>query len=85
MPIYVYECAKCAKVFEHEQRIVESALTECLCGQGGSVKRLIQPSAVMFKGSGFHINDYAPSTTTSSSDSSSSPAPSESTPSESAK
>lgn len=59
MPTYVYECASCAKVFEVEQRITENALTDCQCGAKGSLKRLIQPVAVAFKGAGFHINDYA--------------------------
>lgn len=60
MPTYVYECKKCEKTFEVEQRIVEDALTDCsLCGAKGSLRRLIQPIAVMFKGGGFHINDYA--------------------------
>lgn len=61
MPTYVYECRKCEKVFEVEQRIVEDPLSDCDCGSKGSLRRLIQPSAVMFKGSGFHINDYSSS------------------------
>lgn len=59
MPIYVYECSKCHKVFETEQRITEDPLKDCDCGGQGTLKRLIQPTAVMFKGSGFHINDYS--------------------------
>lgn len=59
MPTYVYECKKCEKVFEVEQRITADPLTDCECGAKGSLRRLIQPTAVMFKGSGFHINDYA--------------------------
>lgn len=58
MPTYVYECKECEKVIEVEQRITEAPLTDCDCGSKGSLKRLIQPIAVMFKGSGFHINDY---------------------------
>lgn len=61
MPTYVYECSSCNDVFEVEQRITESALNECHCGSRGTVKRLIQPVGVMFKGAGFHINDYASS------------------------
>ena len=57
MPTYVYECSKCEKVFEVEQRIVEDALTDCQCGAKGSLTRLIQPTAIMFKGSGFYVND----------------------------
>ncbi|MCX7798999.1 MAG: hypothetical protein N2109_01495 [Fimbriimonadales bacterium] len=59
MPTYVYECSSCSKVFEVEQRITEDPLTTCACGGEGTVKRLIQPTAVLFKGPGFHINDYA--------------------------
>ncbi len=63
MPTYVYECSSCNDRFEVEQRITEDALDTCLCGSSGTVKRLIQPIAVLFKGSGFHINDYASKTT----------------------
>lgn len=59
MPTYVYECRTCAKKFEVEQRITADPLTDCDCGSAGSLRRLIQPVAVAFKGSGFHINDYA--------------------------
>jgi putative FmdB family regulatory protein len=59
MPTYVYECSSCNSTFEVEQRIVEDPLDSCSCGSTGTVKRLIQPIAVMFKGSGFHINDYS--------------------------
>jgi putative FmdB family regulatory protein len=58
MPTYVYECSSCQSTFEVEQRITENPLDSCTCGATGTVKRLIQPIAVMFKGSGFHINDY---------------------------
>jgi putative FmdB family regulatory protein len=59
MPTYVYECSSCQDTYEVEQRISEDALKDCRCGSKGTVKRLIQPVGVMFKGSGFHINDYA--------------------------
>ncbi len=59
MPTYVYECSNCNTVFEAEQRITEAPLESCECGSKGTVKRLIQPVAVSFKGAGFHINDYA--------------------------
>src|SRR4051812_35332556 len=61
MPTYVYECSNCSDVFEVEQRITENPINECACGSKGTVKRLIQPVGVMFKGGGFHINDYASS------------------------
>src|SRR5688572_24170023 len=61
MPTYVYECSSCNKTFEVDQRITEDPLRDCRCGSAGTVKRLIQPIAVMFKGAGFHINDYSAS------------------------
>lgn len=62
MPTYVYECSSCNQTFEIEQRITEDPLKVCRCGSAGTVKRLIQPIAVMFKGSGFHVNDYSSKT-----------------------
>ena len=59
MPIYVYECSSCHTTFEAIQSYRDDALTSCACGASGGVKRIIQPIAVMFKGEGFHINDYA--------------------------
>lgn len=67
MPTYVYHCRACDQTFEADQRIVEPPLDSCNeCGEAGTVKRIIQPIAVMFKGSGFHINDYAPKATSPS-------------------
>jgi len=59
MPTYVYGCSKCNKTYEIEQRITEDALKDCQCGSKGTMKRIIQPVGVAFKGAGFHINDYA--------------------------
>ncbi len=59
MPTYVYACRACDSQYEVEQRITENSLTDCLrCEAKGTIKRVIQPVGVMFKGSGFHINDY---------------------------
>jgi putative FmdB family regulatory protein len=77
MPTYVYECSKCQRVFEKDQRITEDPIKNCDCGAEGTVKRLIQPIAVMFKGSGFHINDYSskPETTTPPAETKTTPEP----------
>jgi len=64
MPTYVYECASCEQTIEVEQRITESPLTDCQCGAQGSLKRIIQPVGVMFKGSGFYVNDTSSSPAT---------------------
>ncbi len=60
MPLYDYRCSKCNEVFEVRQKFAYEPLTvheNC----GGSVERLISTSMLMFKGSGFYINDYAKS------------------------
>lgn len=67
MPTYVYECKTCEKVFEVEQRMVEDALTDCDCGAKGALRRIIQPVAIAFKGSGFYVNDSSGSSATSAS------------------
>ena len=58
MPLYEYQCEKCSQVFEVLQRFSDEPLKqhkEC----GGAVERLISRSALVFKGSGFYITDYA--------------------------
>lgn len=56
MALYDYRCPKCG-VFELEQSIHEKPHTQCpKCGS--DVKRLISASGVVFKGSGFYVNDY---------------------------
>ncbi|MBN9503286.1 MAG: hypothetical protein BGO01_14755 [Armatimonadetes bacterium 55-13] len=66
MPTYVYECSACSKTFEVEQRITEDPLKDCQCGSEGTVKRVIQPVGIAFKGSGFYVTDYNASTSTPS-------------------
>lgn len=63
MPTYVYECQSCSKVIEVEQRISDNPLENCGCDSGGQLKKIMQPTAVLFKGAGFHVNDYSGSPT----------------------
>jgi putative FmdB family regulatory protein len=58
MPLYEYKCESCGKIFEIIQKFSDTPLEvhdEC----GGKVIRLISPSALQFKGSGWYVNDYA--------------------------
>ena len=69
MPTYQYRCAACQNRFDAFQRFADDPLTECpSCA--GPVRRVIQPVGVVFKGSGWYIND---SRKKSDSDSSSEP------------
>jgi putative FmdB family regulatory protein len=57
MPTYVYACDACGKQFEQFQSFKDDPLTVCRCGVEGRVRRVIQPAGVVFKGSGWYIND----------------------------
>ncbi len=75
MPTYVYRCSKCEHQFEIVQKMTDDPLTQCPECQG-KIARLLFPPGIVFKGSGFHINDYPSSgssvgSTTRSNDSSS--------------
>ena len=56
MPTYVYRCADCGEEFEYVQNFEDSALTRCQ-SCGGTLKRLLFPPAVIFKGSGWYCTD----------------------------
>ena len=56
MPTYHYRCAACDNRFDAFQKFSDDPLTVCPeCS--GLVKRVIQPVGVVFKGSGWYIND----------------------------
>lgn len=62
MPVYEYECKNCGQRFDKMQPITAEPLTECInCGEG-PIKRVFQPVGVIFKGSGWYINDSRKST-----------------------
>lgn len=56
MPIYEYVCDSCDDNFEIEQRMSDEALTECTRCKG-KIRRVFNSSPIIFKGSGFYIND----------------------------
>jgi len=57
MPLYEYQCQKCAVRFERIEKV--SAPTDGLCPDcGGIAHRLIGAPALQFKGSGWYVNDY---------------------------
>jgi len=57
MPVFVYQCKDCDKDYEKVQGIKEEADTVCpYCG--GKVFRVLQPTLVLYHGSGFYVTDY---------------------------
>ena len=56
MPIYEYECLSCGVTFEKRQSFNDEPKADCPNGHP-ETRRLIGKPAIVFKGSGFYIND----------------------------
>jgi putative FmdB family regulatory protein len=56
MPIYEYECMACGTTFEKRQGFHDEPKADCPNGHI-ETRRLIGTPAIVFKGSGFYIND----------------------------
>jgi putative FmdB family regulatory protein len=63
MPVYEYECGHCRHRFEVKQGFHDKPQAECpQCH--GKARRVFQPTPIIFKGSGFYVNDSRKSTGT---------------------
>ena len=59
MPIFEYKCEECAHRFEVRQHFDDDPITKCPNdGCPGRVHRVFSAPAIIFKGSGFYVNDY---------------------------
>ncbi len=59
MPVYVYRCRDCGSQLEIRQSYSDAPLTQCeACG--GQLQKVLQPTTVIFKGSGFYSTDHRP-------------------------
>ena len=57
MPTYEYACRECSNRFETWQKMTDDPLTTCPeCG--ASIRRVLFPAGVVFKGSGFYKTDH---------------------------
>lgn len=71
MPTYVYACKACGHEFEKFQSFNAKALRTCPQCAEKALSKVIFPAGVVFKGSGFYVNDSkSTSTATTSKDSS---------------
>jgi len=58
VPIYEYQCEVCGHHFEVIQKFSEEPVTSCVvCA--GPVRRVLSAPALVFKGTGWYVNDYA--------------------------
>lgn len=58
MPIYEYECETCDDRFELIQKFSDKPIKKCpKCG--GAVHKVLSAPALVFKGTGWYVTDYA--------------------------
>ena len=57
MPHYDYRCDACDEEFETFQSIHDAALRDCPHCHKPELQRLISGAGLVFKGSGFYVND----------------------------
>ena len=69
MPLFEFQCPKCAHRFERIQKYADPDPKKCpKCG-AGKIERLLAAPAVQFKGSGWYVTDYARKSSASHSES----------------
>ncbi len=66
MPVYTYRCESCGIQFERQQSFSDAPLQVCPECRKKSLKKVISPAAIVFKGSGFYSTDHRPSSGASS-------------------
>jgi putative FmdB family regulatory protein len=57
MPTYVYECRDCGHRFELFQSFSAEPLRTCPQCREVALRKVLFPAGVVFKGSGFYVND----------------------------
>lgn len=77
MPVYTYRCESCGVQFERHQSFQDAPLKTCPECRKKSLKKVITPTRIIFKGSGFYATDHK---SASGSKSSSTTKPAESKP-----
>ena len=58
MPIYTYRCESCGVQFERHQFFNDAPLKICPECRKTTLRKVITPTKVIFKGSGFYATDH---------------------------
>jgi putative FmdB family regulatory protein len=58
MPVYTYRCDNCGVQFEKHQSFTDNPLKTCPECKKKALKKVITPTKVIFKGSGFYATDH---------------------------
>ncbi|MBI3243725.1 MAG: zinc ribbon domain-containing protein [Chloroflexi bacterium] len=65
MPLYAYQCDNCGIQFERLQKFSDKPIKRCPECNKSAVRRVIQPSGIVFKGSGWYKTDSRSSSSAS--------------------
>jgi putative FmdB family regulatory protein len=57
MPVYAYRCESCGVQFERQQSFSDAPLKRCPECNKNTLRKVIGPVGVVFKGSGFYSTD----------------------------
>jgi putative FmdB family regulatory protein len=57
MPVYSYRCENCGHQFDRHQGFEEKSIQVCPNCRKHTLHKLYRPGGVVFKGSGFYVND----------------------------
>jgi len=58
MPIYTYRCENCGIQFERHQSFTDTPLKTCPECRKKALQKVITPTKIIFKGSGFYATDH---------------------------
>ena len=58
MPVYTYRCESCGVQFERYQSFQDEPLKICPECRKKSLRKVITPTRIIFKGSGFYATDH---------------------------
>jgi putative FmdB family regulatory protein len=58
MPVYTYRCENCGIQIDRHRKYADKPLTRCPECNKKSLKKVISPVRVVFKGSGFYATDH---------------------------
>jgi len=58
MPVYAYRCGSCGVQFERRQSFQDAPLTTCPECRKKTLKKVLAPVGIVFKGSGFYSTDH---------------------------
>jgi putative FmdB family regulatory protein len=57
MPVYTYRCDNCGVQFEKHQSFTDTPLKTCPECRKKALRKVITPTKIIFKGSGFYATD----------------------------